>query len=194
MQNEKNIHAEISECFSDAYKKADNRIKRYEHKWKRENEKNKRSTERLKHYLRGAWYWKNKKDLLLDKIEVLRSRAEKITTSYQDVPTFGGFADHRQALIDEMVDMQAKYAEAVKTCEEKEKEIQFFIESLDGYPQDYQERIILEYRYIYSENWQDIALRLNYSERMIYKLHGRALLHLLEIHRKIVENGGKALF
>ncbi len=157
-------------------------------------EKDIKPTERLKHYLRGAWYWKNKKDLLSEKIEVLRSRAEKITTSYQDVPTFGGFADHRQAVIDEMVDTQRKYTDAVRACDEKLKEIQFFIDSLEGYPQDYQERIILEYRYIYFENWQDIALRLNYSERMIYKLHGRALLHLLEVHKKIILNGGRGLF
>lgn len=157
-------------------------------------EKIKKPTERLKHYLRGVWYWKNKKDLLCEKIEKLRSRAEKITTSYQDVPTFGGFSDYRQAVIDEMVDTEKKYTKAKKECEKKEKEIQFFIESLDGYPQDYQERIVLEYRYVYFQNWQDIALRLNYSEPMIYKIHGRALLHLLEVHNKIIANGGKRLF
>jgi hypothetical protein len=75
--------------------------------------KEKKSTDRLKHYLRSAWYWQKKKELLSDKIEVLRSRAEKITTSYQDVPSFGGYADHRQAVIDEMVDTQAKYKKAV---------------------------------------------------------------------------------
>lgn len=194
MRKETDIHDEIIECFSDACETIDKKIKKYAEKRKKENLKNRKPTERLKHYLRSVWYWKNKKDLLSEKIEVLRSRAEKITTSYQDVPTFGGFADHRQAVIDEMVDTQAKYTKAVQECDEKIKEIQFFIGSLDGYPQDYQERIILEYRYVYFENWQDIALRLNYSERMIYKLHGRALLHLLEVHKKMIANGGRELF
>ena len=156
--------------------------------------KEKKSTDRLKHYLRSAWYWQKKKELLSDKIEILRSRAEKITTSYQYVPSFGGYADHRQAVIDEMVDTQEKYKKAVAECDRRKDEIQFFIDGLDGYPQDYQERIILEYRYIYCENWQDIAMRLNYSEPMLYKLHGTALLHLLEVHKRIVENNGKKLF
>lgn len=156
--------------------------------------KEKKPTDKLKHYLRGAWYWTQKKDMLLDKIAVLRSKAEKITTTYSDVPAFGGFQDHRQAVMDEMVDTQKKYAEAVQECDDRIHEIQFFISQLDGYEQDYQERIVLEHRYLCFENWQDIAIKLNYHERAIYKIHGRALLHLLEIHKQIIANGGKALF
>ena len=156
--------------------------------------KGKKSTDKLKHYLRSAWYWAKKKDLLSAKIMVLRSRAEKMTTTFSDVPASGGFADHRQAVIDEIIDTERKYAEARLECEQKLQEIQFFINCLDGYEQDYQERLVLEYRYIHFTNWQDIAYKLNYHERAIYKVHGRALLHLLEVHKKIIEQGHKKLF
>lgn len=156
--------------------------------------KGKKTTDKLKHYLRGAWYWTKKKDMLSDKITVLRSRAEKMTTTYSDVPVVGGFSDHRQAMIDEIIDTERKYAKAKQECEKKLQEIQFFINCLDGYEQDYQERLVLEYRYIHFTNWQDIAYKLNYHERAIYKVHGRALLHLLEVHKKIIEKGGKPLF
>lgn len=150
-------------------------------------------TQRLKHYLKSAWYWQKKKDLLSDKIQVLRSRAEKITTSYSDAPTFGGFEDHRQTVIAEMVDTQAKYASAVEECNKRIEEIRFFIDSLQGYEQDYQERLVLEMRYLYFEDWQSITLHLNYERRQVFRIHGTALLHLLEVHQKMVENG-KGLF
>ena len=146
-------------------------------------------TQRLKHYLKSAWYWQKKKDLLSDKIQVLRSKAEKITTSYSDAPTFGGFDDHRQAVIAEMVDTQKKYAEAMQECQKNLSDIQFFIGSLE----DYQERIVLEYRYIYFYNWLDIAIRLDYSIQNVTKIHGRALVNLLAVHQKMIENG-KGLF
>ena len=154
----------------------------------------KKSTESLKHYLKGAWYWQNKRDYLSEKILRLRSQAEKITTTYSDAPSFGGFADHRQQIIAEMVDTQRKYESAVQECKKKLSEIAFFINSLEGYPECYQDVLVLEMRYLYFENWQDIALKLNYEERQIYRIHGRALLHLLEVHKKITEKSGKRLF
>lgn len=153
-----------------------------------------KQTERLKKYLKSAWYWERKKDYYSDKILRLRSKAEKITTTYSDAPTFGGFEDHRQAVIAEMVDTERKYENAVRECNVKLAELRFFIDRLEEYKDGYQECLVLEMRYLCYENWQDIALKLNYSEPMIYKIHGRALLHLLEIHKKIVEFGGKELF
>ena len=165
---------------------------------KAEDEKRKKRNKeipRLKHYLKAAWYWKNKRDYLTEKILRLRSKAEKITTTYADAPSFGGgYADHRQQVIAEMIDTQRKYENAVQECKKKLTEIAFFINSLEGYPECYQDVLVLEMRYLYFESWQDIAIKLNYEERQIYRIHGRALLHLLEVHRKMIENSGKRLF
>ena len=136
-------------------------------------------------YLQSAWYYQKKANFLTDKIMVLRSKAQKMTTSFQDVPTFGSFADHRQQVIAEMVDLQREYSKTTQMCRNKLKEIEFVINLLD----DFHERIVLQMRYLYFENWQDIAFRLNYEERQIYRIHGNALMHLIEINNKMIANG-----
>ena len=147
-------------------------------------------TAKAQHYLRSAWYYEKKSTFLTDKIAVLRSKAEKITTSYQDAPSFGGFEDHRQKVIAEMVDLEREYEKARVQCRNKLKEIRFVINLLENF----QEKIVLEMRYLNYYDWQEIAIQLNYSERMIYKLHGSALFHLMEINKQAEETCGKAFF
>ena len=147
-------------------------------------------TAQVQHYLRSAWYYQKQADFINEKIMVLRSKAQKMTTSFQDVPTFGGFEDHRQKIIEDMVDLEREYKKTHQQCRNKVQEISFFINQLDSF----QERIVLQMRYLYFENWQDIALRLNYEERQIYRIHGRGLVHLIDIHNSIIKNGGKPLF
>lgn len=144
----------------------------------------------VKHYLNGAWYWKKKQKILEENIEYLRSQAEKMTTKFQYVPVFGGYEDHRQDVIAKMIDKEKKYLDAVKNCEEKIAEIEFFINGLESY----QERIVLEYRYIFFVGWLDISCKLHYNLRSVFKIHKNALHHLLEVHKRIVDNGGKPLF
>lgn len=148
-------------------------------------------TDKLKHYLNSARYWSEKKDYLSTRIERLRSRAEKTTSAFQDVPAFSGsFDDYRQTVIADMIDTERKYKDAVAECKKKLQEIEFFIGCLE----DYNERSALERHYVYMENWQDVALQLHYTERQIHNIHGDALMHLLDIHKKFIENGGKPLF
>ena len=147
-------------------------------------------TKRLKHYLQSAWYWHNRKEYLSGELLTLRSQAEKDTSSFQDVPIFGGFQDHRQDIIAEMVDKQKEYREAVKQCKEKLEEVQFFIDSLDSY----KERTVMEFRYLFFLEWMDIAIRLNYSIQNVNKIHSDALLHLLKKHEEIIAKSGRRLF
>lgn len=147
-------------------------------------------TAHVQHYLRSAWYYQKKADFLDEKIRVLRSKAQKMTTSFQDIPTFSGFQDHRQQVIAEMVDTEREYRKMTQQCRNKLQEIAFFINQLESF----QERIVLQMRYLYFENWQDIALRLNYEQRQIFRIHGQGMVHLIEIHENIIKNGGKPLF
>ena len=149
-----------------------------------------KKTALVQHYLRSAWFYQKKADFLNEKIMVLRSKATKMTTSFQDVPSFGGFEDHKQQIIADMVDLEREYKKTHQQCRNKLQEIAFFINQLDSF----QERIVLQMRYLYFENWQDIALRLNYEERQIYRIHGRGLVNLIGIHETIIKNGGKPLF
>lgn len=43
--------------------------------------------------------------------------------------------------------------------------------------EDINERLILRYRYLVCMPWDEIAARLHYSIRYVYKIHGRALQH-----------------
>ena len=147
-------------------------------------------TASVQRYLKGAWYFQKKADFLDEKIRILRSKAQKMTTTYSDVPSFTGFTDHRQDVIAEMVDLQREYKKNVQQCRNKLKEIEFVINTLD----DFQERMVLQLRYLYFENWQDIAFRLNYEDRQVYRIHGRALMHLLDVQQKVLENNGRRLF
>ena len=147
-------------------------------------------TDAVKHYLNGAWYYQKKADFLEEKIKTLQSKAEKMTASFQDVPTFGGFEDHRQQLIAEMVDCKREQEKIKQQCRNKWHEIEYFI----GLVEDYQEALVLQMRYLYYEDWQTIALKLNYDERHIFRIHGRALLNLIAIHKQIMEVSGRKLF
>jgi len=144
----------------------------------------------VQHYLRSAWYYQKKADFLNEKILVLRSKAQKITTSFQDVPTFGSFEDHRQQVIAEMVDLEREYGKSMMMCRNKAKEIEFVI----GLLENHQEKIVLEMRYLHYDNWLDIAMNLNYSVQMIYKIHGRALINLLKINKQAEQTSGKSFF
>ena len=144
----------------------------------------------VQHYLRSAWYYQKKADFLNEKILVLRSKAQKITTSFQDVPTFGSFEDHRQQVIAEMVDLEREYGKSMMMCRNKAKEIEFVIGLLDNH----QEKLVLEMRYLHYDNWLDIAINLNYSVQMIYKIHGRALINLLKINKQAGQTSGKSFF
>ena len=147
-------------------------------------------TDAVKHYLNGAWYYSKKADELEERMIRLRSKAMKMTTSFSDVPTFGSFADHRQAVMDEMMDVERERKKMVWNCRQKLKEIEIVI----GMLENHQERLVLEYRYLNFENWQDIAYALNYTDRQLHNIHGSALMHLLDIDKKVIAHGGQSMF
>lgn len=65
------------------------------------------------------------------------------------------------------------YKECVQQVEQY-MDISFRIQEL----KDSDEKDVLFYRYIKGMEWWDIAKTMNYSERWIYDLHGRALKNL----------------
>ena len=147
-------------------------------------------TDKAKMYLNWAFYYKNKAEVLKDKIEVLRSRAEKITASYQSAPVFGSYEAHRQATMDEMVDLERERKKMYNQCLAKVNEIRFAISMIDKpIP-----RLVLELHYVEFMEFPDIAYKLHYTTRHITNLHGYGLESLVRINKKIVENGGRPLF
>ena len=141
---------------------------------------NKKITAEVKHMLRGVWYYDNLIRKNEEAIAKLRSRAEKMTTSYSQTMISGGESDRMAESVARLVDLQRDIDEyVVKTRLERQK-ILFYIGLLD----DYQERIILEFRYVHCMKWLDIALDLNYDVRTIYRIHGRALINMAKVVTK----------
>ena len=89
-----------------------------------------------------------------------------------------------------MVDLEREYEKARTLCRNKRKEVEFVISLLDNF----QEKIVLEMRYLNYYDWQEIAIQLNYSIQAVYYIHGRALMHILEVNKQAEQTSGKPFF
>jgi hypothetical protein len=128
---------------------------------------------RIKNILQSVKYANGNIDRLNDLIAVIRSRAEKVTTGFSDAPGGGGTSD-RADVIAKLIETERKQEEAVRSwCDAIEK-VQALINSLT----DYNERAVLEHRYINCQDWMTISYLLNFSLQHLYRIHGRALYKL----------------
>ena len=140
-------------------------------------------TEEVRRMLGSVKYANNNIERIGKLIEVIRSRAEKVTTSYSDAPGGSHNPDSRADVIAELVDTERQQEEAIRQWCQAIKEVQVVISWLD----DYKQRSILEHKYINCEDWITISFSLNYSLPYLYELHGKALMKLailLKEHRK----------
>ena len=137
---------------------------------------NKKAVAAVKHRLGAVWYCQRQINRNTERLQRLRSRAEKMTTSFSDVPGgSSGPQDRMAEVVAIMADMEQSIIEDSKRMWQTIKETEVIIDMLD----DYQERLVLSYRYIDCRPWLDIALAMNYDVRHIYRIHGRALLNLV---------------
>ena len=135
---------------------------------------NKKPTAEIKHKLRAVKYANDNIKRISDLLQVIRSRAEKITTSYSDAPGGGHDPGSRAATYDKLVDLEHKQNEAMLQWIQAINDVQVIISWLD----DWNERAVLEHKYINCEDWITISFKLNYSIQHIYRLHGQALYKL----------------
>ena len=63
------------------------------------------------------------------------------------------------------------------------EEIRSVIDEVD----DYDQRMLLRYRYIHLCSWDEIISQMHYGRSWIYALHGRALLSVDEVLRRKAE-------
>ncbi|MBR5485994.1 MAG: sigma-70 family RNA polymerase sigma factor [Oscillospiraceae bacterium] len=82
-----------------------------------------------------------------------------------------GGGNGMQSCVEKMLEYQKKLIAAVKKEMEVIEGIKKAIESVNDIPL----RLLLMYRYIDGQSWQDISEKMGYSERQIYRLHGKAL-------------------
>lgn len=81
--------------------------------------------------------------------------------------------------IERVEQLRHKYAEAAQRVAMRQLEIEEAIESLEVL-----ERVLIRYKYIDGYSWVKIAAEMNYSEPMLYIIHGHAL-NKLKDYRKL---------
>ena len=136
---------------------------------------NKKAINEIKKRLRAVWYCQRRIDRNNERLQRLRSKAEKMTTSFSDAPGGYGTSDRVGEYAALIIDMETAILQDSKDMWQTIKETEILIGTLD----DYQERLVLQLRYCDCRPWLDIALSLNYDVRTIYRIHGRALMNLV---------------
>lgn len=134
----------------------------------------KKITAEARHLLNSVHYANKSIERINNLLAVIRSRAEKVTTSYSDAPGGGHNPDSRADTIAKLVDTERQQEEAIRQWCDAIAQVQVVINWLD----DYNDRSVLEHRYINCEDWLTISFQLNYSVQHLYFIHGRALYRL----------------
>ena len=137
------------------------------------DQQKKKITAEVKHMLRAVKYANKNIERINRLIQVIRSRAEKVTTSYSDVPGSHN-PGSRSDTYDKLVDAERQQHAAIRQWCDAIKQVQVVISWLENYD----DRAVLEHRYINCEEWLDISFALNFSVQHLYYIHGRALYRL----------------
>ncbi len=135
---------------------------------------NKKAINEIKKRLRAVWYCQRRIDRNNERLQRLRSKAEKMTTSFSDAPGGSGPGDRVGEYAALIIDMETAILQDSKDMWQTIKETEILIGTLD----DYQERLVLQLRYCDCRPWLDIALSMNYDVSTVYRIHGRALMKL----------------
>ena len=134
-----------------------------------------KENERKKEYLRSYRDHVRRVHRIGEEIKELEELQKSIKgMSYDGMPHgSGGYGDlsDEMARIDDLIEQLKKEQ---KSRIESYNDIRQKIKELKCQNED----DVLFYRYIKGMNWWEIAEKMNYSERWILKLHGKALAHL----------------
>lgn len=112
----------------------------------------------------------------IERLQVLRSQAERITPVISDMPKGGGELDRRGKIYDELIDMSREYEEDWIKQQRIILDVLHMIDSLE----DDLQRAVLEEHYINGLDWQPVADKLGYAYSTVTNAHGVALQILAE--------------
>ena len=117
---------------------------------------------------------------ITERIVAVRSQAEKVTATLTGMPgapagTMAG--DNLQRCIDMLDELERRYVDRLKETVQMLTSIEDGVNALS----DERYRQVLRMRYISGASWPKIAAEMNYTERQVQNLHGRALQALEEL-------------
>lgn len=119
---------------------------------------------------------------LTREIERLRESLTGTTVQLKaDVVSSSGSGDRLAATVAKMVDMEREISTEAAAAHEALEQV---LEAIRAVPDETQ-RAVLTLRYVEGLSWSRIAERISYSERVVFRLHGKALT---AVHDWMVEN------
>jgi len=125
-----------------------------------------------KEYLSQAYRINRVVDVKLNRVRELQELATKATATISPTPTSRTQNVHSmENIIVKMLALRSEICDDIDKLMDTERAIQSAINAVD----DVDCRVLLEMRYLSFMSWREIAENLRYSERGIFKLHGRAL-------------------
>lgn len=132
----------------------------------------------MKEYLSQAFRIDQRIQSKLDQIESLNNLANRVTTTYSDMPkcenkNYGRMEDAILAI----VDLEAEINEDVCALVETKRDIVHKIKSVENTEQ----QTLLELRYLCFKSWEQIAVDMGYELRWLYRVHQNALNSICKI-------------
>ena len=136
------------------------------------------ASEAMRDYLMRGWQVERRVQAREAQLDTLRDRMTRVRSAAPKGPAGeirGPRVDWTDA-VDALADAEAVYLKEIAEMCAVKKAIRTQIEAVE--PAHYRE--LLEYRYVYCLSWDDVADKLGYDRRYVFKLHNRALKALIE--------------
>lgn len=132
--------------------------------------------EELKQKLKGAMYAQRTLEGELDKLQELRSLAQKITPVYSQAPGGSGSGKVLENSVAKIVEQERVVASCCDELCEQLAEVRALVALLPVGPM----RLVMQRRYLNYRKWEQIAMELDYTWQHVHRLHGRALEFMLK--------------
>ena len=125
-----------------------------------------------KEYLSQAFRLDQRINSKLEQVSRLRSMSVKATGSFQ-AERISGTSQHSpmESAVVKLIDLEYEINDDIDRLVDLKREMTDLITKIA----DPSHRVLLELRYLAGSRWEDIALKMGYDLRWVYRLHGRAL-------------------
>ncbi len=114
-------------------------------------------------------------DQITKELQRWQDLATRISPSYSDMP-HGGGSDKVQTAAVEVAELTDKLNQKIHQAIMVQENIKKLLESLD----DIKLRQLMSYRYINGMRWEEIAVRMDFNYRWVFRLHRKALNQISE--------------
>lgn len=126
-----------------------------------------------KEYLSQAIWLDRMIDSKLEQLEMLKSLAMKVTSSFTKEKISGGNIEKSkmESTMVKVIDLEHEINADIDRLVDLKKDIQDTINKMN----DINQQLLLELRYLSGKGWDEIAASMGYDPRTVYRIHGKAL-------------------